>query len=108
MMGIDWDNHESSTRNRGTDGEGLIAHYDVIGEEEGQNILHLGFHYYVDGDESIDGRKLAHLSRAVGALIRKHLGAAPVPKKCVKCDEVIEDPELDPDEDERCENCADF
>jgi len=107
-MEIDWDNHESSTRNRGTDGEGLIAHYDVIGKKEGQQIVHLGFHYYIEDDEPVDGRKLAHLSRAVGALIRKHLGAPPAQKICVKCNEDIEDPVLDSDEDERCENCADF
>lgn len=106
-MEIEWDDHEASTRNRGTDGHGVVAHYDVVGGDDAK-VVHLNFHFYVEDVFSLSGRKLSHLSRAIGALIHKHLEPPGAVKNCVKCDEVIEDPELNPDEDERCENCADF
>ena len=70
-MQIDWDNHDGSTRNRGTDGEGVIATYDMHGSE-GQRIVHLDFHVYLE--EDVQGRQLSHLCRAISTLIHKHLG----------------------------------
>ena len=78
-MEIDWDNHDGSTRNRGTDGHGVVAQYDVIEDEEasreeGPQVVHLNFHFYADGDERVKGRQLSHLCRAINTLIHKHLG----------------------------------
>lgn len=72
-MEIEWDNNDASTRNRGTDGNGVIAYYDVFGSGDAK-IVHLNFHFYVEDDDEVSGKRLAHLSRAISTLIHKHLG----------------------------------
>ena len=73
-MEIEWDNHEVSHRNRGTDGHGLVAYYDAVGPNE--EVVHLGFHFFLDATEEggVRGAQLAQLSQEIGDLIHKHLG----------------------------------
>ncbi len=73
-MNIDWDNHEASRNNRGTDGHGLVAWYDTLGPDG--EIVHLGFHFYIDplAEPRLTGAQLTELSQKIGDLIHEHLG----------------------------------
>jgi hypothetical protein len=73
-MGIEWDSHPVSHRNRGTDGEGLIAHYDALGPKEKEKVVRFEFHFFLEPEGEVQGAQLAQLSQEIGDLIHKHLG----------------------------------
>lgn len=72
-MKIEWDNNERYPRNRGTDGEGLIASYETLDDED-QRTINLDFIFYAD--DSIQDCKLSQLCQTIGSLIHNHLGSA--------------------------------
>ena len=70
-MTIEWDSDESALANRGSDGAGLVASYDLLGIEE--RVAVLEFHYYVGDEVSLDDGKLSKLAQEIANLIHLRL-----------------------------------
>ena len=68
---IDWDEKFDSKQNRGTDGYGLIASFDVIGTKP--KVVHLRFSLQLEDYQDVSGEQLIKLAHRIGSVIRGDL-----------------------------------